>query len=106
MGLVRQNDFGIRHQRPRDSDALLLPAGKLLRQVFGAMSNAYTFERFSDPTLALRAADLAIEQGDFDVLTHRQIFDEVKALEDEPDRSTSQLGEPLFRRVGDVFAEE
>ena len=43
---VRQKDGRLARERARDRDTLLLAAGKLARQMFGAMSHADAFERF------------------------------------------------------------
>jgi hypothetical protein len=53
--------------------------------VAGAMGDADTFQRFGDAALALARRDLAVEEGDFDILLYVQVVDEVEALEDEAD---------------------
>ena len=83
--LVGQQDDRLAGDRPRDGDALLLPARQLAGQVFRAMRHADAFERFGDALPPLVRAHPAIGQRQLHVLEHREIADQVEALEDEPD---------------------
>jgi hypothetical protein len=51
-------------------------------------------ERLADATLALGRRHTAVRERQLDVLVHRQIADQVEALEDEADATKAQLGEP------------
>ena len=69
----------------RDRDALLLAAGKLAGQMFGAMSHADALERFGDELFSLACSHSAIGQRQFDVFVNGQVTDQIEALEDEAD---------------------
>src|SRR6266851_5653348 len=65
--LVGKQDRGIVHEGARDSDALLLSAGKLVRIVLLAAMQSHHFEQFRGAPLAL-ACPGGVEQWQFDVL--------------------------------------
>ena len=52
--------------------------------MFHSVRHAHSFQRFGHPLLAVRRVHAAISQGQFDVLEHGQVADEIEALEDEP----------------------
>ena len=82
---VGQKDGRFAGERARNGDALLLTAGELARQMFGAMAHADALERFGDEGFPLARAHAAIGQRQFDVFVNGQVADEVEALENESD---------------------
>src|SRR5207249_2536118 len=85
---------------PRHGDALLLPAGQLARQMFGAMRHADTFERRRDALPPLARGHSAIGEGKLDVLEDTQIADQIEALEDETDLAITNARALGGREVG------
>src|SRR5204863_10155115 len=81
--LVCEEHLGLRDQRPRNRDALLLSAGQLRRIVTQALAEADALCGRAHVG-APRAA--AVEaQGESDVLSNRQRRHQVERLEDEAD---------------------
>src|SRR5215475_13181481 len=59
--LVRENDRRVIDQRPRDRDALLLSARKLIRMIVLAPGQPDRFERLLGAALSLRGRDPGVE---------------------------------------------
>src|SRR5262249_43822361 len=95
--LVREQDQRFAGDRARDGNALLLTAGELAREVLRAMRHADPLQRRFDALLALRRLHTAISERQLAVLEHRQIANQVEALEDEPDLAVAHA-RPLRRR--------
>src|SRR5258707_520607 len=93
---VSQEDGRFTGEGARDSDALLLAAGELAREMFGAMGHADAFECFVDESFAFARRHPAIGQRQLDVLVDGQVADEIKALEDE-----TNLAVPNARALGE-----
>src|SRR5216683_508639 len=103
--LVGKEDRGVVHERARDSDALLLSAGKLVRIVLFAAMQSHHFEQFRGAPLAL-ACPGGVEQRQFDVLERGRAREQIKTLEDEADAAAADCGEFLLTERGDVNAFE
>jgi hypothetical protein len=88
---------------PAHRHTLLLAAAQLAGPVAGAVANAHLVHGFSHPRLALGGRDAVVQQRQFDVLCHRQFFDEVEALEDEADVLLAQSRQPGFAGPRDLF---
>ena len=71
--------------RAGHGDALLLSAGQLAGQMLGAMRHADPLERVAARAVALGGAHAAVGQRQLDILEHRQVANQIEALEDEPD---------------------
>src|SRR4029453_11540842 len=69
----------------RDGDALLLAAGELRRQVLHARCETHELERPGDAPATLLGIEAAVAQRHVDVVEQVQVWDQVKALEDETD---------------------
>ena len=70
--LVRQNDPGIVHQRPRDGHTLLLAAGELAGLVVLAAGQAHREQAPSSPARVARAAGvIGVQQRQLDVFDAR-----------------------------------
>ena len=73
-------------QCARHGHALLLTTGELRGIVPDAMRHAHALQRLITRALPLRGRHLlAIRERQFDILIHRQIANQVEALEDESD---------------------
>ena len=86
--------------------ALLLPAGQLARSVLGAVRHAHAIHHLGNLLLALAGGHLVVEQGQLDVLGHRQFVDQVEALENEADVLLADRTEALLGVTGNVFVEK
>ena len=101
---VGQEDGRFAGERARDRDALLLTAGELARQMFGAMPHADALERFVDESFAFARAHAAIGQRQLDVFVNGQVADEIEALENEADFAIANAGTFRKGEVRDLAA--
>ena len=90
--LIREQDQRITGNRASHRDALLLTAGELTREVFGAMSHADSLEGIHNAFFAFGCLDAAISQGQLDILKHVQIADQVETLKNEADLAVPDAG--------------
>src|SRR5882762_10111056 len=67
------------HQGTRNSDALLLAAGKLGREVLDAISETDQIQRLSRPLFAFLFADLRIQRWQFNILQRGSPCQQVEA---------------------------
>ena len=102
--LVGEQDDRLARDRARHGDALLLTARELAGQVFRAVRHAHALEGVRDALAALGRPHPAIGQRQLDVLEHRQIADQVEALEDEPDFPIADTRALRGRELGDRTA--
>src|SRR6478609_661541 len=100
-GLVGQNDVRIVDQGPGDADALLFAAGKLRRQMLSAVFESDLVERGQRFGLVRHAVEVLRQH---DVLKRREIWDQVKLLEDEADLLRAKAVELRRRHFGNVGA--
>jgi hypothetical protein len=64
----------VQHQRARERDPLLLPAGQLARIAMGETGQADLFEHRVYPLRGLRRSDLPQLEPIGDVLRHRHVW--------------------------------
>jgi len=83
--LVGKQDQRTSSQRPCHSHALLLAAGQLTGQVLRAVRHSDSFERLVRTRLPLGCLHSPIGQRQFDILVDREVANQVKTLEYEPD---------------------
>ena len=83
--LVGEQDDRLAGDRARHGDALLLTAGQLARQVFRAVRHAHALEGVGHTLAAFGRPHPAVGERQLDVLEHRQVANQVEALEDESD---------------------
>ena len=102
-GLVGQNDLGIVDQGARDADPLLLPAGKVGRQMPGAVLQAHMGQGRQRLPLVGHAVKVL---GQHDVFERGEVRDQVELLEDETDFFGASAVQVLGGNPGDVFAVE
>ncbi len=93
-GLVGEKERGIRGQRPGESDALLLAAGKLGGIVGGAIREAHLREQFARAGRGIPAAEELERQGD--VFERGEVGKEVEGLEQEADVTPPEEGEAVL----------
>src|SRR5471030_3101647 len=98
--LVREQDERLAGDGARHGDALLLTARELAGQMLRAMRHPDALERRFDALLALGGLHAAIGERQLDVLEHRQVADQVEALEDEPDLAVAHAGALRGRELG------
>ena len=102
--LVEEDQTRIVHQRSADGDALLLPSGKLCRQIGGTIGQAELFQQLVGPVAGNSTEPTA------DLVDHQQILaggqerDQIDGLEDEAHRIPAELGELASRVVRDLLA--
>src|SRR3954469_8135365 len=102
--LVGEHDARLSDDGARDGDALLLAAGELRRKVMNARRKSDAIERRQREFLPLAGCDLAIQQRDLHVVEHRQIRDEVEALEHEAELLVAHLRQRAVAGAIDVHA--
>src|SRR5687767_11190977 len=106
--LVREDDRRLVDQRPRDGDALLLPAGELIRVVIHPLAEADDLEHFLRAAVPFGrfhlVAPAVIEQRQLDVVERRRARQEVEALEDEADLAVPDHRELVLRHPRHVLA--
>src|SRR5690606_25628576 len=90
----------------RDRHALLLPAGKLRRAVARARAQVDQLEDLAHTLAALRPGHVLIEQRQLDVLEHRELVDEIEALEDESQMLPAYGDELALGEPGDIAVAE
>ena len=84
--LVEQEDLGLGGERPGDGDALLLTAGQLARPGVGLVGQTDALEQDACLGLDLVARTaLRVDRRLDQVLQHRQVREQVEALEHEAD---------------------
>src|ERR1044071_5396883 len=99
--LVGQNDVRIVYKSAGDADALLLAAGKLRRQMLGAVFEADLVERGQRFGLVRHAMKVLRQH---DVFKRREIWDQVELLEDETDLFRAEAVQLRGSHPGDVRA--
>ena len=104
--LIREDQLRAGHHGTGDGHALLLTAGKLLREVIGTMADGHTLHNLRDLGLALAGADIQIAQRQLNVLIHIEFVDQVEALEHKADVALAELGALLLLQAADFGAEE
>ena len=82
---VEQQELRLRCERPRERDALALPAGKLHRIPRAEPREPDELQQLIDARPALRLRHLLDLQAERDVLTHRHVTEQRVALKDEAD---------------------
>src|SRR6185437_3607975 len=104
--LVRQNQLRIAHHRASHSYALLLSTRELRGFVLLPRPQVHELQHLAHASLALPTRYVLIEQRQLDVLEHREIVDEIEALEHETQVPASNLHQPRLRIAGHVLAAE
>src|SRR6185437_10699389 len=98
--LVRENQLRIAHHGAGYGDPLLLAARELRGLVLLARPQIDQLQNFTHAGLALPTRYVLIEQRQLDVLEHREIVDEIEALEHETQVPASNLHQPRLRIAG------
>src|SRR5205085_5943057 len=83
--LVHQQNLWLDHDRPRESDPLLLPARKLVRQSRGIAAEADELQRAGDALGDLTARAATILESERDVFAHRHVRENGVVRKHEPD---------------------
>src|SRR5207249_1901869 len=94
--LVRKDDLGIRDDRARHADQLLLAARELIRVEIFLADDLKAIEDVADHALPILAADIPVRERDLEVLVDREVVEQVVALKYEPYVLLVQL-RTLFR---------
>ena len=105
-GFVGEDQGGPVHDGPGHGHPLLLPAGKLGREVALAVRHMHAFEGSSYPYLAFGWTHTGIHERERDVVEDAQLIDQVEALEDKADVALAQLGSAALVVAGDFLALE
>jgi hypothetical protein len=105
-GFVRQNQLGALNDRARHTDQLLLTAGKLVREQVFFANDVEAVEDVANQANALFVRHVFVGEGNFQVLVHGQVVDQVVALKNEPDVGFVQLIPLLYVEAMDRFAVE
>ncbi len=105
-GFVGEDDQGIVDEGPGDGGPLLLASGKLRRAVMSPVGEADDFDHGLGSFAAVGGRMALIEEGDFEILEHGELRNEVEALKDETDALASNDGTLVVTEAGDVVAAE
>src|SRR5206468_6764583 len=89
---VGEQKLGLSNNRPRNTNELLLPAGKLTRIQILFANDLETVERVSHERSALTLAVAAIGERDIEVLVNREVVEQMILLEHEADLLVPQRG--------------
>src|SRR5262245_39762338 len=92
-GLVGQDYRRIVDQRPRDSDALLLAAGKFRGTMIGTIAQAKPMKESFRPLDALVFRQSGVHRWDLDVLSRAGSGEQVVALKNEAKGLAAQRGQ-------------
>jgi hypothetical protein len=102
--LIGQQDEWVVGKRTRQSNALLLAAGKLVGQVIGFVRKTDSFQKIGC-LIAAQLRRATVEQhGELDVFAGGEHREEIVALKDKPHFLAAQFGELFFVEVGEVVA--
>src|SRR5438067_553251 len=106
-GFISEQKLGLGNNRPRNTDELLLPAGKLTRiQIFFA-NDLETVERVGHERGALAFTIPAIRQRYIEVLVNGEVIEQMILLEHEADLLVPQCGAFLrFQMMNRGFAQK
>ena len=104
--LVGEDDLGVGDHRARHADQLLLAARQLARIQVLLPDNLKPVEDVGHHALPILAADVPVRERDLEILVHRQVVEQVIALEHEPDVLLVELGALLRVQPVDGLAEE
>ena len=102
--LVRQQDLGPIHQRPRDGDPLVLAAGELHRPMPQPSAQPDRLERRGGRRATIGHWTTRQHHRQLDVLERRPRRDQVIRLEDHPDGRQPIRGELIAGHPGQVAA--
>ena len=104
--LVGQQHGGVVGERAGDGNALALAAGQLGRQVRQAMLHLHALGKLLRAARPLVWRHPEIEHRHLDVLQHRELRDEVEALEHESEVLQAMVGELVVLHARHVHAVE
>ena len=91
-GFIGQQQRGPVNHGASHANQLLLSAGKLVGIKIFLGDNLEMVQRLCHHALPLSARDVLVRQRQIDVLLHRQVVQQVIALEDHADFALGQLG--------------
>ena len=95
--LVGEEERRLGDERARDGDALLLPAGELVRRVMHALGEADRASARMRALAPLAARDAAVDERQLHVLERGGARQQVEALEDEADEAVAHDGARVVR---------
>ena len=104
--LVGQYELRVGDDGACDGYALLLTAGELLREVFGAVRDVHAVQNFGHAASALRSLHAQIDERQLDILEDVKFVDEVERLEYEADIALAEQRAILFTESGDLLPEQ
>jgi len=100
-GLVGEDEFGLIDERSGDGDSLLFTAGKICGEMFEAIGEADTLERFDSLRFIGDGMEILREH---DVFERGEVRHEMKLLKDETDFFRAVSDELGFVEARDVLA--
>ncbi len=103
-GLVVQDDFGTKNDRPRQGHAFALPAGELCRHPVDGLSHAHHVQDLENPALACLGQNIGVfNQREGDVVANIHRVEQRALLEEEsdlpPDRGKISLAGRVYAGV-------
>src|SRR5262249_21504311 len=101
--LIGNQNSGIGDNRARDTDALLLTAGKLARPVTNAIRKPNQFQSGKDLLLALFGGKRQEEKRQLDILIGRQDREEMIELKDKADVPRPPSSQLALRHARNEF---
>src|SRR3989442_365985 len=104
--LVGEQDARLVHQRPRDSHALPLAAGQLVRLVLHPIPQRHALQRPRGPRAPCRGPKPRVDEGQLHVVQGGRAGQQVEGLEDEADLLVADPGQRIVGQVGDLLPVE
>jgi len=104
--LVEQQDLRRVRDRPRQRNALLLPAGKLVRKPIGILLESHALQGAPDGGFTPRARNFVHLQAVCDILCHVQMRPQRVALKHHTEIALVRRHDDAARRIGDKLLAE
>ena len=104
--LVRQEQARLAREGAGDGHALLLPSGKLCREVAHARAETHLLQRRFDAALALGGGKTPVAQRHVDVVEEVQVGNQIETLEDKADLLIAQARALVVGQAADLLAVE
>lgn len=97
---IRHDDGRIIDERPGDGHALPLPAGKFIRHVVDAVSQAEMRQDLHRALPSLAAKHIPVDHGQDHIIRRGQPRQQIEALKYEADLPVSRVRQLIVRKIG------
>src|SRR6186713_2580291 len=101
-GFVCEKNAGVVDQSASDSNALLLPAGKLAGLVVRAFRKPHRKQSRSRSFVPISSGYVSIHQREFHIFGGTGAGQQVELLEDKPYFAVTYFGQPVAAEISDI----